>query len=319
MLLAPAMLALTPVAVDEGEIGHVLVLRTRPEHGFTRILQRARVGESGETYAFDSDARLISASRFEDQLKLVGLLPNRPGVSSILDVEVRDPGVDLVAGGRTSVPIGDRPPTRMAAAALAGEDGDDMDGYRDYRGVEVVGAWRWLSEHGFGVTTEVDAAEAFRPLTALRTAFFGLFGLFAVASVGVLFSSRLVFMLRKRVRRAVRKAERLGQYTLDEKIGEGGMGEVYRAHHVLLRRPTAVKLLLPDKGRPEHIKRFEREVQLTSAPHASRTRSRSTTTDRTPDGVFYYAMELPRRRSTLKDAGGGGRRPAPDEPRDPAC
>ena len=39
----------------------------------------------------------------------------------------------------------DRPLTRMASAAIAGESGTDLQGYRDYRGVEVFGAWKWLA------------------------------------------------------------------------------------------------------------------------------------------------------------------------------
>ena len=58
------------------------------------------------------------------------------------------------------------------------------------------------------------------------------------------------------------EAKELGQYTLEEKIGEGGMGVVYRANHSLLRRPTAVKLLLPEKAQKNSIVRFEQEVQF---------------------------------------------------------
>ena len=39
---------------------------------------------------------------------------------------------------------------------------------------EQVGAWRWLPEYDFGVGTEVDSAEAFRPVYILRTAFWVL-------------------------------------------------------------------------------------------------------------------------------------------------
>jgi hypothetical protein len=46
----------------------------------------------------------------------------------------------------------------MAQAATAGQDGHDFYGYRDYRGVEVIGAWRWVAEYGFGVAAEMDLA-----------------------------------------------------------------------------------------------------------------------------------------------------------------
>ncbi len=103
-----------------------------------------------------------------------------------------------------------------------------------------------------------------------------------------LLKARITSVLEKR--QASLCAEQLGRYTLDEKIGEGGMAEVYLAHHALLRRPTAVKVLKRELLDEENLALFEREVQITSKLTHPNT---IVIFDygRTPEGCFYYAME----------------------------
>jgi serine/threonine-protein kinase len=109
----------------------------------------------------------------------------------------------------------------------------------------------------------------------------------AMAYVG----ARVLFALGNEVR----KARELGSYRLLERIGHGGMGEVWRARHRLLARPAAIKLIRPPAGRSitgsEAVRRFEREAQAIASlrsPH---------TVDLfdfgiADDGTFYYVMEL---------------------------
>lgn len=73
-----SMFAAVPLLDDKGKPLAILGLRIRPEAEFTRILQTARMDESGETYAFDRHGLLLSQSRFDDELKEIGILADLP-------------------------------------------------------------------------------------------------------------------------------------------------------------------------------------------------------------------------------------------------
>lgn len=93
-------------------------------------------------------------------------------------------------------------------------------------------------------------------------------------------------------RREAFKARQLGQYRLLQKLGSGGMGEVYKAEHVLLKRPCAMKLIKPEsEADSTAISRFETEVKATAKLTHPNT-IEIYDYGRTEDGTFYYVMEL---------------------------
>lgn len=123
--------------------------------------------------------------------------------------------------------------------------------------------------------------------------FFGLVFPYIVILLMVYVGSRVVSGLGA----AVRKARELGSYRLVKRLGEGGMGEVWRAEHRMLARPAAIKLIRPAVlgGREDQIRqlrrRFEREAQATAlmrSPHTLELFDFGVA----DDGTFYYVMEL---------------------------
>ncbi len=107
------------------------------------------------------------------------------------------------------------------------------------------------------------------------------------------FTARRLYVLS----RDLSDAKRMGSYRLTEKLGAGGMGEVWKAQHHLLARPAAVKLIRTDvigggvQPVETLLQRFEQEVQATAnlrSLHTIEIYDYGTT----EDGTFYYVMEL---------------------------
>ncbi|WP_438009518.1 sensor histidine kinase [Sorangium sp. So ce321] len=159
--IVPMLLVAAPVRAmaEGGEIIAALVFRIDPGREFAEIAQQGQIGPGGETYAFDKRGRIVTELRFAQSLRDLGLLA--AGERTSLNVEVRDPGGEIPEGFRRTLPRAEQPLTRMAASAIAKNAGVDVDGYRDYRGVEVVGSWLWDPELDLGLASEVDKVHAY--------------------------------------------------------------------------------------------------------------------------------------------------------------
>ena len=210
----------TPILDDKGKTIAVLALRVSPDQSFGSVFSQARFGESGETYAVDDKGVLLSESRFNDDLAKIGLLSDPRHAD--LQLEIRDPGVDLSAGEKSLSPRNQQPLTRMAASLAEHKSGTDLVGYRDYRGTMVVGSWMWDSELGFGIATEINADEAFNELKQTKTTIHigtlllvltivGLWYLFITIRSEVARNAELALMAKKSAEKGKRAADKANQ------------------------------------------------------------------------------------------------------------
>ena len=121
--------------------------------------------------------------------------------------------------------------------------------------------------------------------------FFGLIFPYLLVSGMAYIGARVVYQLGTEVKRA----RDLGSYSLEEKLGEGGMGEVWRARHRMLARPAAIKLIRRGQNGAGHsdeaVRRFRREAEAIAglrSPHTVDLFDFGVA----DDGNFYYVMEL---------------------------
>jgi PAS domain S-box-containing protein len=211
----PTMFFIGPVQDADGRVLAVMTLRVDPWRDFARALRSFQSRESRESYAFDRNGVMLSNSRFEDQLRRIGLLA--AGQPSALNVEIRDPGGNMLEGYRPSVERSQQPLTQMAAGALARRQemaaagirqgsspfAVSTESYRDYRGVPVFGAWFWNADLDIGLTVEVDEAEALSHYYRTRTTIFSILGFTLLLSVGAIL---FVLIIGERTSRALMRA-----------------------------------------------------------------------------------------------------------------
>ena len=166
--LPATMFFLTPMRNAQSEIIAILAERFEPQQDFAQIIELGRIGESGETYLVNKDALMISNSRFSDDLERLGLI--EPGKLSMYAVSVTQKPDGFYKTGEHP---GDQENDRMTLAAdsvTRGNEGSNVDGYSDYRGVPVFGAWSWNDNLQAGLITEIDQQEALAAYTQARLA-----------------------------------------------------------------------------------------------------------------------------------------------------
>jgi len=256
-----------PIRTANGKIIAVLALGSKVDEGFSNLFKAARPGLTGESLVFDAEGWLLSESRHNDELQRRGLAPRLALPDTEADV------LTLLSA-------------RAVAERAGGGEGVLLQPYPNYLGREVIGAWRWLSNHDVGVAIEMEAGEAYAPLTYLQIGFsIVLLLMAAVWLSGFLSPQALASLLRRDGR-----VRQLGPYRLLRQIGEGAISNVYLAQHRMLKRPAAVKVLKQQATSDEWTARFQREVQLTSLlrhPNTITIYDYGTG----PNGEFYYAME----------------------------
>jgi len=256
-----------PIRAANGRIVAALALGSPAEKGFASLFEAARLGHSGEAVVFDAEGWLLSPSRHAEELHQRGL------ALRLATAAAEGEALSLLA-------------TQAVATRGEGGRGLLLDPYPNYLGREVIGAWRWLRDHDIGVAIEIEASEAYAPLTYLQIGFsVVLLLLFAVWLSGFLSPGALAALLR-----LDRSARQMGPYRLLRQIGEGAISNVYLAQHRMLKRPAAVKVLKPQTTSDEWTARFQREVQLSSLLHHPNTIA-IYDYGTGPNGEFYYAME----------------------------
>ncbi|HHT9115999.1 MAG TPA: PAS domain S-box protein [Candidatus Wunengus californicus] len=138
----PTMFVSTPMKDRDGVVIGVVALRIDVST-LNELMLSLKLGHTGETYLVNKDGYMITESRFAAHLKEMGLVKRRCALE--LKLINRETG-ELTNGVRECV---------------AGNNGFNAKGYKDYSGITVLGVWRWLPEFNWGVIAEIDRDEGY--------------------------------------------------------------------------------------------------------------------------------------------------------------
>ncbi|MBF0382756.1 MAG: transporter substrate-binding domain-containing protein [Magnetococcales bacterium] len=214
-----------PIRDFDGSVLAVLTQRLLPSGHLSKIMKTGRLGMSGESYVLNREGVLLTSSRFKQQLIVANLL--KKGENEHEKIIIRDPGGNLLKGHKPVLTPSEQPLTLMANEVIkAGTRKIDnvqleehseivvnVEGYRDYRGVKVFGAWIWDHHLGFGVTTEIDVVEAMAGYNSLRLSLLIITGI-------TLFLTVIAILLTVRLGERAANAMRLVNDKLEDRVAE---------------------------------------------------------------------------------------------------
>lgn len=163
----PTICFMVPIFDKQQSVQAILSIHMDPILELSNIPHLTRSDKMGVFYLFDTQGTLINSSSFDERLRQ--LQSTVPSKTSIPAIGLRDPGGNLTKGFEPTVPPDKMELTRMAHAATTKISGVDVDGYRDYRGVPVVGLWDWDAKYDFGLGYEIDMSEAYASYHSIRT------------------------------------------------------------------------------------------------------------------------------------------------------
>ena len=164
----PTMLVSVPIKDRSNSIVGTVILRIDVSE-INTMMQNIHIGKTGETYLINGYGYMLTESKFVEDLKGQHRITKR----SALELKVANPLTNIA--------------TKGVSECLKGSEGFDADGYLDYRGVNVIGFWRWMPDYGWGVIAEIDVDEGYGKLYELRDYILFTFGLVAVGVIIVAF------------------------------------------------------------------------------------------------------------------------------------
>ena len=266
-------------------IGAMMIRSQMFSDELEELISKSVLRESN-SYLLDERGAIATKARdLQDLLELPSFSSLRK-VRGAPIIEARDPGGIVLAGYVPVESYREWSWTKPGKSISQPGSGYDVVGYRDYRGREVVGAWHWIDSLNRLLVLEIPKEEAFKNHIYIDRAFRILYG------VPLLISLIIGALSLRRAFGVVDLANRsLGSYVLRDKIGEGGLGIVYRAEHKLLGRSAAIKLIKEPMVSSATLKRFEREVRMASKLSHPNTVS-IYDFGMSKDGLLFCAMEL---------------------------